>query len=238
MASKTELKNKNKILTYEIKNFNLYNRINNDTQVILDKCKNLINLISNSIEIFNINLNHEYISIPKKEYSNIIDLDINKYLFQYLNNSIKLNTVLNFNTNISNEINENNENYKLINKKYFNFHKKIIRNNKIVYTNNYLLYNKIKNINRKSSKRKSKYRGVSKNGSGWQVIKNKKYIGTFWSEEIAARIYDILSIKKTGINSKTNFVYKFDEIETILKSNIDFKDKNDISRILLGLTLL
>lgn len=44
------------------------------------------------------------------------------------------------------------------------------------------------------SQRGSKYRGVSKNGSKWQVMivrgDIKKYIGAVESEEIAARFYD------------------------------------------------
>ena len=44
------------------------------------------------------------------------------------------------------------------------------------------------------SQRSSKYRGVSKNGSKWQVMivrgDIKKYIGAVESEEVAARFYD------------------------------------------------
>jgi len=44
------------------------------------------------------------------------------------------------------------------------------------------------------SQRGSRYRGVSKNGSKWQVMivrgDIKKYIGAVESEEIAARFYD------------------------------------------------
>ena len=55
---------------------------------------------------------------------------------------------------------------------------------------------------------------------------NKPYIGTFCSEELAARIYDIVSIKNNGIKSKTNFLYKSEQIDRILKANIDFKNPN------------
>ena len=37
--------------------------------------------------------------------------------------------------------------------------------------------------------------------------KNKKYIGSYQSEELAGRIYDILSIKTRGVKAKTNFIY-------------------------------
>ena len=60
---------------------------------------------------------------------------------------------------------------------------------------------------------------------------NKPYLGTFYSEEVAARIYDIASLKKNGIKSKTNFYYNNEQIDRILKSNIDFKDPN-ISKVL------
>ena len=56
--------------------------------------------------------------------------------------------------------------------------------------------------------------------------RSKPYIGTFNSEEIAARIYDIVSIKKKGIKSKTNFLYNNEQIKRILQVNINFKDPN------------
>ena len=88
--------------------------------------------------------------------------------------------------------------------------------------------------------RSSKYRGVSKNGAGWQVLlmynNNKPYIGTYRSEELAARIYDIASIQKIGLKSKTNFVYKSEQIDRILNANIDFKNPN-ISKVILELKL-
>ena len=84
-------------------------------------------------------------------------------------------------------------------------------------------------------KRISKFRGVSKNGSGWQVLmmfkNNKPYIGTYNSEELAARVYDIASIKKNYIKSKTNYLYTSEQIDRILKTDIDFKDQN-ISKII------
>ena len=60
--------------------------------------------------------------------------------------------------------------------------------------------------------------------------RNKPYIGTYNSEELAARIYDIASIKKYGIKSKTNFLYNNEQISKILNANVDYKDPN-ISRI-------
>lgn len=61
--------------------------------------------------------------------------------------------------------------------------------------------------------------------------KNKSYVGTFYSEKLAARIYDIVSIKRIGINAKTNFLYNNEQISRIVEANIDFKSPN-ISKII------
>lgn len=121
---------------------------------------------------------------------------------------------------------------------------KVLKNNKVVYINKDLLNNystsrgvkKLKKINfviRKN--RSSKYRGVSKNGSKWQVlmmINNKKYyLGNYISEDLAARIYDIQAIKSWGIKARTNFVYDNDQIKKIYNKKINIKC-NDISDIL------
>ena len=60
---------------------------------------------------------------------------------------------------------------------------------------------------------------------------NRYYIGTFSSEEIAARIYDIISIKKIGMKAKTNFLYTSSQISQIIDEDIDFKSSN-ISNII------
>jgi len=121
---------------------------------------------------------------------------------------------------------------------------KVLKNNKVVYINKNMLnknsaargIKKIKKINfiiRK--KRSSKYRGVSKNGSKWQVlmmINNKKYfIGNYPSEDLAARIYDIQAIKTWGIKARTNFVYDKNQIKKIYNKKINLKC-NDISDIM------
>lgn len=37
---------------------------------------------------------------------------------------------------------------------------------------------------------------------------NKKcYLGSYLSEEMAARVYDIFAIKNRGIKARTNFIY-------------------------------
>lgn len=77
------------------------------------------------------------------------------------------------------------------------------------------------------NKRKSIYRGVSKNGNKWQTIihykKKKEYIGVYPSEELAARIYDIIALKNRGIKAKTNFIYSISQINNIIESNVDVK---------------
>ena len=113
--------------------------------------------------------------------------------------------------------------------------KKVIRYKKTVYVNKLTLEEKAKSTQKRKKrdinfKRISKYRGVSKNGAGWQTImmfkRNKPYIGTYNTEELAARIYDIASIKKYGIKSRTNFLYNSEQISKISNANIDFKDPN------------
>ena len=54
-------------------------------------------------------------------------------------------------------------------------------------------------------------------------MQNKKntYIGSYDSEEIAAKIYDIMVIKKKGIKAKTNFKYNIYEINKIIKADIN-----------------
>ena len=115
----------------------------------------------------------------------------------------------------------------------------MLKNHKIVYANKSLLnsYSTAKNIKEfnkkifiKKSKRSSIYRGVSKNGNEWQVLmminKNKSYIGSYPSEETAARIYDILALKIKGFKARTNFEYNYNEIIKICETQIDIKAKN------------
>lgn len=113
---------------------------------------------------------------------------------------------------------------------------KVFKNKKSVYIITYLFnsYSTPKNIQKSNKinfvirkKRSSKYRGVSKNGSNWQVlimINNKNnYVGSYPSEELAARVYDILSIKNRGIRARTNFLYNDIQIKKIFENNINIK---------------
>lgn len=121
---------------------------------------------------------------------------------------------------------------------------KVIKNKKVVYINSCFLnsYSTIKDIEKRKktnfivkNKRSSKYRGVSQNGNKWQVlimIKNKKYyIGSFLTEELAARIYDIIAIKNWGVKARTNFIYNNIQIKKIFENQINIKSDN-ISEII------
>ena len=116
---------------------------------------------------------------------------------------------------------------------------KVFKNRKIVYINQSLLnsYNSSKNLKKvkniafiRETKRNSKYRGVSKNGNQWQVLfmnhNKKSYVSNYSSEEVAARIYDILEIKKRGIKARTNFKYNDFQMKKIKDMDIDIKSKN------------
>lgn len=58
------------------------------------------------------------------------------------------------------------------------------------------------------------------------INKNKSYIGTYPSEYIAARIYDILALKIKGFKARTNFKYNYNQIIKICEAEIDIKAKN------------
>ena len=101
--------------------------------------------------------------------------------------------------------------------------------------NSYWIYNGEKKP--KSSKnsvvlngKSSKYRGVSRNKNNWQVFlmmnRRKTYVGTYPSEEIAARVYDILSIKYRGLKAITNFIYNNDQKKMIKEIDVNIKSKN------------
>ena len=210
----SNLENYQNILNFNIRtNYNklifLGNKRSFDTnnKYNLQNPKNL-----NNLNIFF----HEIKKVNKNLFKNN-QKDIKQIYYLKENNDIKIN-------NLNNNINETlkNEN-------------QIIKYNKVVYINNFLIKNK-KNVKKNvEKKRSSRYRGVSKNGNGWQVImkfkEEKSYIGTFYSEELAARIYDIISIKRMGINTKTNFFYNNEQILRIVDTNLDFKSPN-ISEII------
>ena len=138
-----------------------------------------------------------------------------KLKFFTIKKNINTKSILDFNTN--NEI-------------------KVLKNKKIVYINSDLLnkystsryIKKAKHINFVTrNKTSSKFRGVSRNGNKWQIliaINNKKYyLGSYPSEEIAARVYDIHAIKMRGIKARTNYPYNKIQIKNIIEKNINLK---------------
>ena len=56
--------------------------------------------------------------------------------------------------------------------------------------------------------------------------KGKSYVGSYSSEEFAAKIYDILAIKLRGIKARTNFKYTYEQIKKIVNLDFDIKSKN------------
>ena len=61
------------------------------------------------------------------------------------------------------------------------------------------------------------------------VNKRKRYVGSFSSEEEAARIYDRVSLQNHGSKAKTNYFYSEDEIKTIINSpNVLNKDDEQV----------
>ena len=110
------------------------------------------------------------------------------------------------------------------------------QNNNTISHNSYN-FNKVLNNTKRFKKKKKifkiitkncRYKGVTKNKKKFQVylrFKNKNtYLGTYSSEKTAAKIYDIMLIKKTGIKAKTNFKYNMRIINKILKSNINIEN--------------
>ena len=77
-------------------------------------------------------------------------------------------------------------------------------------------------INKNTKPRGSRYRGVSKNGSQWQVLimvkKKKRYLGSFSNEEEAARAYDKVALQHHGIKAKTNYDYTKEEVKEIMEA--------------------
>ena len=59
-------------------------------------------------------------------------------------------------------------------------------------------------VRRESSGRRSRYRGVTKNGGSWQVLmtirEKKKYFGSCSTEEEAGRLFDKYAILLRGLS--------------------------------------
>ena len=226
---------------------------NNDFQNS-DKIEHLFKIL--------INLYGQNHSIELEESKNKNDLNIQQRNDSFGNEKLNLNDNSIKTGQLKNIIKKENNLFKVMNlnnvdnkKEVNNKVGKIMINNKYVYANpNEIDLFPYSNMYRKSKKiifvgvgkRSSKYRGVSKNGNQWQVLimvnKSKTYIGTYSSEIIAARIYDIIAIKNRRIKARTNFVYSKNQIKNICSNDIDINAKN-INEVILktrfrGLDLL
>ena len=210
---------------------NVFNKLNGNqnNDFLLNKNKTIINDKKNLNENINENNNSTDISNSTHIQSNA--------------SIIKKNNYFNI-THIKNEKSKKKKNKKIISQSENNNEIKVLKNNKVVYVNTFLLnsHSTSKNIKKLNkivfigrNKRSSQYRGVSKNGNQWQVLmminKNKSYIGSYPSEELAARIYDILALKNRGIKARTNFIYNRKQIKNICEKEIDIKAEN-ISEII------
>jgi hypothetical protein len=218
----------------EKKNF-LYKRLD-EIEYLLKK------IINSNNENQKINLEENDLGIPGKNKffkNEKIDVDKNTELSKFKNANRKSNNLFKVMNVNSNDIIENN-----CSKKYDEDHNKrsevkVMINNKLVYSNSTgtNLYHYSNNAQKSKKiifidvgRRRSKYRGVSKNGNQWQVLiminKSKSYVGTYTTEDLAARVYDILAIKNRGNKAKTNFIYSESQIRKICNTDIDIKSKN------------
>lgn len=72
------------------------------------------------------------------------------------------------------------------------------------------------------SERRSRYVGVLRNGTRWQVLINvdrkKRYIGTYNNEVEAAIVYDFYSLGLNGSKARTNFSYKNELLSDMIMS--------------------
>ena len=88
-----------------------------------------------------------------------------------------------------------------------------------------IVHGKRKNIAKvRNSNRRSTYTGVFKNGDNWQAFisinTRKTYLGTFSTQEEAAKTFDLYSILVHGLSAKTNFDYTKNEIINIVENFI------------------
>lgn len=232
---------KNKKIFYVSKKLKINNNFINN----IENKKNCISKINDTKQFYNNKCYHNQYSI-----NNLFEIENCNSIF--INKTISKKKHLN-NRNIINDIND--ENNKKIKEKIFSIQKKnkitskkmgnssneirVKKNNKFIFMNKLLIKKKSKKKDIIKKKcRKSLYRGVSKNGNKWQTIISYKYfkgyIGSYPTQDLAARVYDIFSIKYRGIKAKTNFKYNLHQIQKIIEVNIDYKSDN-IEEIILNL---
>ena len=84
------------------------------------------------------------------------------------------------------------------------------------------------------TKRRSGYRGVSRNGASWQVLMMingvKTYIGCYETEEEGALVYDIISILFKQRKARTNLSYTKADLLRLL-ANYDQDSKHFVGEI-------
>ena len=221
-------KSENNIFTSKQNGFSNYNSStglsfdynNKEQKFRYNSPKQIENLIKNII-----NSNNE----NQKKNSEQIDFDFHEKLYKKEKKDIAKSTEISKLENVKdNNFIENN--YGKKNAEY---------NNKLVYSNSKEtdLYHYSNDFEQSKKiflidvgRRRSKYKGVSKNGNQWQVLvminKNKSYVGTYPTEDLAARIYDIFVIKSKGDKAKTNFIYSESQIRKICNAHIDIKSNN------------
>ena len=242
---KIETKNTFKTLDTLSKTYNSFEKS------LINDIKNSFNGIQNLEMIENllkklINLNNDNHNIDLEESKKKFDINIQQKNDSLRNEKVDSKNDLIFTDNKKNNNGKQNNLFKVMNINNVDNKKEIIKNDEKIMINNKYVYanpNEIdllpySNMHRNSkkiifvgvSKRSSKYRGVSKNGNQWQVLimvnKSKTYIGTYSSESIAARIYDIIAIKNRGIKARTNFAYSKNQLNKICNNDIDIKAKN------------
>ena len=225
----------------ELNNYLSQNLVLKDKETNLEKPfinNNIYNVYDNHI-----NFNH-YIKESIINYNNY-NIDNNNVNIKYniTNSGCLQDKTINKKKIFFKVIHENERRKKRVIKKYIKHNEKnneikVLKNNKVVYVNTSLLnsYSTAKNIKQfhkiifiGRKKRSSKYRGVNKNCNYWQVLmmlnKKKQYIGIDPTEELAARIYDILALKYRNYRAKTNFAYTSIQIKNIREMDIDIKSK-------------
>ena len=221
---------------YNIEKKNFRNKRLDEIEYLLKK------IINSNNENQKINLEENDLGIPgKNKYfkNEKIDDDKNTELSKFKNANRKSNNLFKVMNVNGNDIIENNCSKKYDEDNNKRSEVKVMINNKLVYSNSTgtNLYHYSNNVQKSKKiifidvgRRRSKYRGVSKNGNQWQVLiminKSKSYVGTYTTEDFAARVYDILAIKNRGNKAKTNFKYSESQIRKICNTDIDIKSKN------------
>ena len=231
-------KNIDKLANYNNNKKSNYFDNENGESYLLKKLENInkininkSNIIKESLPKIKDNKIFKIIKFKKYNIENCNNFNIIKSFSKEKKMNIS-NTGNNANKDIFRNINENND---LPNKNSKNIDNlsneiRVKKNNKMIFMDKSLIKQKRRHTKDKKIIRKSLYRGVSKNGKNWQTIIStkygKSYIGTYSTQEIAARVYDFISIKNKGIKAKTNFIYNIHQIQNISEANIDFKSNN------------